>query len=152
MSQQASDIGASVSADILQQKAAIDAEVSLRSRRASSKHQSLVAIRAIVQIWRHNFRPPLVNGRRIKLDAAVKAARWKGYMERMTREFGRTFKPDHKESSEVSYISRYTKPIPFLNYKLQRKFNLDPHELTGPQRDYYLEIGGDMNIDKLSLK
>ena len=149
MSQRASD---ALPASTVRKAAAAAARKSLRSKTKSSKHMSLTQIRAIIQIYDFTFKPPLVNGRRPKLTVAEKDARFQAYLVRMRKEFGREFSADHKPSSEARYIARHTKPLPFLKYKLGRHRNLDPRELTGPQQDYYLEIGGTMDVNQLYAK
>lgn len=58
----------------------------------------------------------------------------------MLKEFNITVKGTYQ--SQVRKMARYTKPIPFLKYKLGRLDNLLPEDLTEEQYDYYKEIGG----------
>ena len=151
MSQEATELGSSLSAATMRKISAASKKKSLRSKR-KNPHMTLAQMRAIIVIWNVTFGKIVENGREHKLTLPEKEARFPGYKKTMGEEFGRSFKPDHKWSSEAQLIARYTCARRFLCYKLGRSVNLDPYELTGHQRAYYLEIGGEMDINKLFAK
>ena len=115
----------------------------VHTKKVKNMHLNLGQMRGAIQIIKHFF--PKSTGKRLSADE--KERRWEVYKKKILQEYARMITT--KFDSEKALIKRYSDPMAFLKYKLKRASNLKITDLSQTDQDYYFELGGIADLDKM---
>lgn len=135
------------SIDTLAPTASQDSEIQVLNARRRNRHLTLAEMRGVIPLFKKYFEIYDSKGRKKRLSRDEKNKRWISYKQKIHRDYGRSITGNF--SSEQALIKRYSDPLCFIKYRLKRATNLNVSHLSSQDQDYYKEIGGLEDVQKL---
>ena len=122
-------------------------KTSKKTKTVRNPHLSYAQIRGLVQLFKSYFVVQDANGRTKRLSRQEINRRWSSYRRSVFEDYKRVVRGTL--NSEKTFVKRHTNPLAFLKYKNGRAKNLSVDELSAASRQYFLEIGGTLNLSEL---